>query len=349
MSDAAPTVLEQLIDERALAAYLGRELPGEGELRVSRHQAGHSNETFFVSRGGQDWVLRRPPLGPLMPTAHDVLREHRIIKALEDTPVRVPRAVLACEDTSVIGAPFYLMEKVEGVVIRDMLPADFERDVGERGAIGEQLIDALVELQAVDWTSLPLEGFGKPDGYLQRQIRRWSSQIEVTLERTRPVPELLEVTDWLREHVPEQKDATIVQGDYKLDNVIFNEHAPAHLEAILDWEMATIGDPLADLGWLLSYWRRPGDDTDTITTVGVTTMDGMSERQELLDRYEAKTGRVMTDFAFYEALAVWKLAILLNASYARFLAGTTDDQMFASLKEGVPVLAKRALGIIQRG
>ncbi|MEX2237653.1 MAG: phosphotransferase family protein [Dehalococcoidia bacterium] len=350
MNETAPSIAERLVDRESLTAYLSERLPGEGDLEIERLYAGHSNETFFVSRGDQRWVLRRPPLGPLQPTAHDVLREYRILKALEDTVARTPRTVLACEDNSIIGAPFYLMERVHGVVIRDRLPADFEDDVAARRDIGFELIDALVELQSVDWTTLGLEGFGKPDGYLPRQIRRWSSQAEVTIPLTRPVPELDEVTAWLRANIPEQKDATIVQGDYKLDNVIFRATKPARLEAILDWEMSTIGDPLADLGWLLSYWQRPGSQTDSVTgAVALSMKEGFPEREELLARYEEKTGRTMTDFAFYEALAVWKLAILLNASYARFLAGTTDDQMFASLNEGVPNLARRALGVIRAG
>ncbi|HET9199969.1 MAG TPA: phosphotransferase family protein [Dehalococcoidia bacterium] len=345
---SAPSVAEQLLNPTALAAYLDRELPGSGEVEVERLYAGHSNETFYVTRGEQRMVLRRPPLGPLQPTAHDVLREYRILKALEDTPARTPHTVLACEDTSVIGAPFYLMERVDGVVIRDRLPEDFQKDVSARRQIGFELVDALAELQAVDWQKLDLEGFGKPDGYLHRQLRRWSSQIAVTLPMTRPVPELDEVTEWLEENVPEQKDATIVQGDYKLDNVLFAEHKPARLLAILDWEMSTIGDPLADLGWMLSYWHRPGTQADSVTgAISVTMQDGLPEREEMLARYEEKTGRSMREFAFYEALAVWKLAILLNASYARFLQGTTDDQMFAGLKEGVPALARRALRITQ--
>ena len=346
MSNGAPSVAEQLLNPAALAAHLDRELPGGGEITTERLYAGHSNETFFVTRGDKRMVLRRPPLGPLQPTAHDVLREYRILKALEDTPARTPRTVLACEDTSVISAPFFLMERVEGVVIRDKLPEEFEQDVSARAQIGFELVDALAELQAVDWQKLDLEGFGKPDGYLHRQLRRWSSQIAVTMPMTRPVPELDEVTEWLQAHVPEQKDATIVQGDYKLDNVMFTEHKPARLLAILDWEMSTIGDPLADLGWMLSYWHRPGTQADSVTgAISVTMREGFPEREELLARYEEKTGRSMREFAFYEALAVWKLAILLNASYARFLQGTTDDQMFAGLKEGVPALARRALAI----
>jgi aminoglycoside phosphotransferase (APT) family kinase protein len=337
--------LPPLIDEAALEKFLDTNLPGEGELIVERHQAGHSNETFFLRRGVGEWVLRRPPRGAFLPTAHDVGREYRILSALQSTPVRVPQTILACDDESVIGAPFYLMEKVDGVVIRNELPDVFTEE--NRAGLGTELVDTLVELHSIDPQSLDLAGFGKPSGYLERQLRRWQGQMELTLPHSRPLPELERVGDWLRANLPESPPTTIVHGDYKLDNVMFNQIAPPKLMAILDWEMSTFGDPLADLGYMISFWREPGDERDEIfgDLRGVTESPGFQSRAELIDGYASQTGLNVEGLEWYVVLAIWKLAILLEGSYARHLAGMTDDPFFGRMKEGVPYLARRALGI----
>ena len=338
-----------LVDPEALERFLDERLPGAGRLRLERHRAGHSNETFFVTRGDDEWVLRRPPRGAFLPTAHDVLREYRVLQALADTPVRAPRPLVACEDPAVLGAPFYLMERVRGTVIRGELPAGFRADAqaGARAGLGEELVDGLVELHAVDWRAAGLEGFGKPAGYLERQVRRWRGQLELATEFSRPLPELSRVGEWLAAHVPESGAASIVHGDYKLDNVVFAEDPPARLLAILDWEMCTIGDPLADVGWMISFWREAVDPPDVLERdTAVTRLPGFQRRDDLLARYRARTGRVMTDLTFYLVLAVWKLAVLLEGSYARHLAGLTDDPLFAELQDGVPALGRRALAMI---
>ena len=312
---------------------------------MERHQAGHSNETFFVRRGDEEWVLRRPPRGAFLPSAHDVLREYRVLEALGQTPVRVPRTILACEDESVIGAPFYLMERVSGVVIRQELPQIF--DESERRRLGEELVDSLVELHSVDPASCGLDTFAKPTGYLERQLKRWTGQLELTIPHSRPSPELEQVGHWLRDNLPQSQQTTVVQGDYKLDNVMFATETPARLVAILDWEMSTLGDPLADLGWMISFWREAGDGSDDLfaETTRVTELPGFSSRAELIDRYAAATGRDVDGLGWYTVLAIWKLAILLEGSYARHLAGMTDDPFFAQLETGVPALAQKALEI----
>jgi aminoglycoside phosphotransferase (APT) family kinase protein len=337
-----------LVDPEALSRYLDDRLPGDGGFEVERHRAGHSNETFFVGRSGQRWVLRRPPAGTFLPTAHDVMREYRVLSALADRPVRAPRPVLACEDESVIGAPFYLMEEVSGTVVRDQLPPfiDEGRDA-ERQAVGEELIDALVELHAVDWREAGLEGWGKPTGYLERQVRRWTGQLTLATRLSRPLPDLFEVGEWLAERIPASPPSTIVHGDYKLDNVVLSPDGPVRLRAILDWEMSTIGDPLADLGYLLSFWREPDDPPDPvlIEQVELTRLRGFSTREDLVGRYSERSGRHVGDLSWYQVLATWKLAILLEGSYARYLAGVTDDPFFAELERGVPALARRALEV----
>jgi aminoglycoside phosphotransferase (APT) family kinase protein len=341
--DATP--LPQLVDETALTEYLSDRVPGEGPLEVERHQAGHSNETFFVSRGTNEWVLRRPPLGAFLPSAHDVGREYRVLSALADTTVRVPRTLLMCEDESVIGAPFYLMERTRGVVIRDSLPEGL--DEGSRAVIGEELVDALVELHSIDPESCDLGDFGRPTGYLERQLRRWKGQMELTLPFTRPLPDLEALGTWLAENLPKTQTTTLVHGDYKLDNVMFSLDGGPRLVAILDWEMSTLGDPLADLGWMISFWREPGDMADDMfaETSRVTEQPGFRSREFLTERYAQATGRDVSGLAWYQVLAIWKLAILLEGSYARHLAGMTDDPFFARMEQGVPALAKRGLQV----
>jgi aminoglycoside phosphotransferase (APT) family kinase protein len=336
-----------LVDPEALERFLERRLPGAGRVEVERHMAGHSNETFFVRRGQDEWVLRRPPRGAFLPTAHDVLREYRVLTALAGTQVRAPRPVLACEDQSVIGAPFYLMERVRGFVIRGELPPGFAEDPAPRGGIGDELVDALAELHGVDWQAAGLQGWGRPTGYLERQVKRWRGQLELATQFSRPLPDLVRVSDWLAGHVPADAPPTIVHGDYKLDNVSFRPSPPARLLSILDWEMSTIGDPLADVGWMVSFWREPGDPEDPMERdAGLTRLPGFRTRGELLERYWERTGR-RADMAFYLVLAVWKLAVLLEGSYARHLAGVTDDPFFAELEDGVPELARRALGLMR--
>jgi aminoglycoside phosphotransferase (APT) family kinase protein len=331
-----------LVDPDALGAYLDDRLPGQGDFEVERHRAGHSNETFLVRRSGNEWVLRRPPRGAFLPTAHDVLREHRVLAALSSTPARAPRAVLACSDESVIGVPFFLMERVDGVVVRDRLPSWV--DVDGRRRIGEELVDALAELHAVDWRAAGLEGWGRPTGYLERQVRRWTGQLQLTTRFTRSLPELFSVGDWLEENLPGSPPATIVHGDYKLDNAVLAPEAPVRVTALLDWEMSTIGDPVADLGYLLSSWRQPDDPPDTVLPeLQLTREPGFASREELVERYSDRTGRRPGDTTWYEVLAVWKMAILLEGSYARHLAGATDDPLFERLENGVPALARRAV------
>ncbi|HKT38070.1 MAG TPA: phosphotransferase family protein, partial [Ktedonobacterales bacterium] len=248
-----------LVDAAALTTYLDQTFPENMErpVIVERVRGGHSNETFFVTRGDQEWVLRRPPRGPLLPTAHDVAREYRVLTALTNTPVPVPHPVLLCADMRVIGAPFYLMERVHGVVIRAELPPGFASDEATRADLGYELIDRLADLHAVDWQAAGLGDFGKPQGYLERQIRRWTGQLDAS--RNRPLPELDAVTEWLTTHLPESGPATIVHGDYRIDNAMYAPEPPARILAIFDWEMATLGDPLADLGYLLSFWQESSD------------------------------------------------------------------------------------------
>jgi aminoglycoside phosphotransferase (APT) family kinase protein len=357
LPDEAP-----LVDPERFSAWAGERLPGGGPIEVERLREGHSNLTFVVRRHGLEWILRRPPRGRLLPTAHDVLREFRVLDLLAriGSPARVPRVVAACEDPSVIGVPFYLMERVAGEVIRDRLPpwlADDSLDADRRRALAFDLVDALAELHSTDAEPFVETGIGKPSGYLARQVRRWRGQREgiqaSAAERgttARDLPDYDAVRDWLEANLPaETGEATIVHGDYKLDNVLVlprTREVTPQVNAILDWEMATVGDPLADLGYLLSFWVEAGDDPwRAALSGGVYSAAGMPTRDEVVAWYGERTGRSMRDVRFYVTLAVWKLAILLEASYNRYLAGTTDDPFFELLDVGVPALLQYARSV----
>ncbi|MDX6698442.1 MAG: hypothetical protein QOE65_1839 [Solirubrobacteraceae bacterium] len=346
--EAAALELAPLLVRRPLEAYLDAQGLGSGPVEAETVGEGHSNITYVIRRHGGEWVLRRPPRPPLPPSAHDVLREARLLSAVQEADVRTPRVLAACDDESVIGAPFYVMEKVEGDVITGAIPERLDAP-DQRARIGEELIDALVEIHAVDWQSAGLEGYGKPTGYLDRQVRRFSGLWEHNA--TRRVPEVEAATDWLRENLPESPPATIVHGDYRLGNTMFGPGTPARLVAIFDWELATIGDPLADLGYLTATYAQPGDDAQPAGTTpiaalsGVTTAEGFPSRDDLIARYEERSGRSMSNLAWYQTLALWKSAVFLEGSYKRLLAGTTDDPFFKLLDKGVPEIARRALSI----
>jgi len=336
----AETPPGELVDLAALERFVNEHVPGEpGPITVEKHVAGFSNETFYVTRGEQRGVMRRPPRGSLLPTAHDVIREYRYIAALYGR-ARVPRPVAVCEDPSVIGAPFYLMERLDGVVIRSEVPAAYDTPEGRR-KVAEELVDALVELHAVDWQAAGLTGKGET--YLPRQVERWAKQWELTRPRTRELPGLDEATAWLRARIPAEADVSVVHGDYKLDNVIFAADEP-RLLGILDWEMATIGDPLADLGWLLSTWGDQGDPPGTRQLNNrstLTELEGFPGREEMAARYEAKSGRSMKHFGFYSVLAVYKMAIILEGLYMHYLERTASNPGAADFEWYVPVLIDR--------
>jgi aminoglycoside phosphotransferase (APT) family kinase protein len=321
-----------------LAEFLDRHGLGEGEVQASPIGEGHSNVTYLLRRGASEMVLRRPPRPPLPPSAHDVLREARLLRALADTPARVPRVLAVCDDESVIGSPFYVME----------LPQALDTPA-ERGRIAEQLIDALVEIHAVDWRAVGLEGFGKPTGYLERQLRRFGGLWE--LNRTREIASVERVGAWLADNLPQSGPATIVHGDFRLGNTIFAPGAPARLVGVLDWEMATIGDPLADVGYLCMMWTERSDPERGLREAlgAVTRREGFPTREQLIATYEQRSGRSMRDLRWYTTLAVWKSVVFMEGNYKRAVAGTTDDPYLKSFGDGVVELAELAEQIAHGG
>ncbi len=333
-----------LIVEPLLEFLAAGGLAAPADLAATPVGDGHSNVTFALSTGV---VLRRPPRGPLPPSAHDVLREARLLQALEPTAVRTPRVLAVCDDPTVIGAPFYIMELVRGEVITAAIPPALDAPP-QRGRIADELIEGLVELHATDPRTLGLEGFGRPTGYLERQLRRFNGLWEHN--RTREMEEFGLVADWLAANLPESPPATIVHGDYRLGNTMFAAQAPARLIAIFDWEMATIGDPLADVGYMMIHWTQPGDPPNNrFNLQSVTSRPGFPTRRELVARYERRSGRSVQALDWYVTLALWKAVVFMEGNYRRAVSGASDDPYLKTFGEGVLELARRALDVTRNG
>lgn len=344
--------LDHLVDRDALEAFLTDQLGPADRFSIQRHQQGHSNETVFVTWGDRELVLRRPPAGETANSAHDVLREAQFIDAVSETHVPVPDVVATCEDATVIGGPFFLTDRLTGDVVRNSEPDRFATPA-YRQQIGEELVDTLVAIHAVDWQTVGLDRFGPGDDYLDEQISLWREQLEEWLipktQRYRELPGVQDVAEWLTANVPEETETTLVHGDYKLDNVMFGPGTPPDLSGVFDWEMATIGDPLADLGWLCLFWPEADDPKQDIPDQLVPTIptrDGYPTRQELIARYEQATRREFVSQRFYRALAAYKILTACEAMYLRHVTGTADDPMYHVLEEGVPAMARRAQRII---
>jgi aminoglycoside phosphotransferase (APT) family kinase protein len=338
-ADAEGNDRPPLVVRRPLERFLDEHGLGAGELEIAPVGEGHSNVTYAIRRGDTAFVLRRPPRPPLPPSAHDVLREARVLGATAGR-ARVPAVLAVCDDEAVIGAPFYVMELIEGEAITTAIPAAIDTPE-ERGRIGEELIDALVEVHAVDWQACGLEGFGKPTGYLERQLRRFLGLWEHN--RTRDIPAVESVARWLGDNLPESGPATIVHGDFRLGNTMYAASAPARLNAILDWEMCTIGDPLADVGYLCTLWvDRDDPPLGMFELSAVTRQEGFPSRDELIARYEERSGRSMRDVRWYRTLALWKSIVFMEGNYKRAVSGATDDPFLKDFGEGVVELAQRA-------
>jgi aminoglycoside phosphotransferase (APT) family kinase protein len=345
-TEGAANEREPLVVLEPLVAFLDDRGLGAGDLDVEPLGEGHSNVTFAVRRGGLDAVLRRPPRGPLPPSAHDVLREARVLAALAGR-ARVPKVLAVGDDPAVIGAPFYVMERMEGDVVTTTVPPALDTPE-QRRRMGEELVDALVEVHDVEWRAAGLEGFGKPTGYLERQLRRFLGLWEHN--RTREIPAVESVGDWLKANLPESGPATVVHGDYRLGNTMMAPDPPARLVAIFDWEMATIGDPLADVGYLCTLWVDRRDPRGNMFELSsVTREEGFPLREELVARYEEGSGRSMTDIRWYRTLALWKSIVFMEGNYKRAMAGSTDDPYLKGFGDGVIELARRAEALARGG
>jgi aminoglycoside phosphotransferase (APT) family kinase protein len=336
------------VDLQRLAPWFSEHVAPVGELSAEIIGHGRSNLTYRISSNGNEWVLRRPPLSHVLPTAHDMKREYRVISALEGTAVPVPHAIALCEDTSVNDAPFYVMSFVQGFVPNDPAVVKEKFDEAALRRIGEELIDTLAALHTLEPGSVGLADFGKPDGFIARQVKRFTGQIEQS--KTRDVPELEELSRRLAASIPEQSAAAIVHGDYRLDNCVLSNDG--HIAAVLDWEMATLGDPLSDLGAQVMYWAdntpnaTPG--APGISSNSVTALPGFLSRSEAIARYAERTGIDVSNLDFYVVLAFFRLAVILEGIHARYLEGGTVGAGFEAIGQQALGLARTGLAVADR-
>lgn len=330
-----------LIDLPALEGWIGDRLPGAGAaLTAVQISGGASNEMFELRRGAEAWVLRRPPRHKVSKSAHDMGREFRVLAALDGTAVPHPRPLLLCEDDGVIGAPFFLMSRVDGFAPREPLPAPFDADLAVRRDMGFALVDGIAGLATVDWRAAGLEGFGRPEGFLERQVGRWLGQLETY--RSREIPGIDEVGGWLESERPSDGEPAILHGDYQFINVMFANDPPARLAAVVDWEQSTIGDPLLDLGWLLAGWQDPGEEETRFTSAYFADRTGLPSRDELAVRYAEVSGRSLEHLGYYQVLALFKLACILEGSYHRFATGKSTLPVHEAMGPLVLKLARQA-------
>ena len=332
------------IDAGGIEAWFALNVPsGSPPFSFERIAGGHSNLTYRVSdAAGNRWALRRPPLGKRLGSAHDMGREHKVVSALGPTPVPVAGVVGLCDDDAVNGAPFYVMEFVEGPILRGVAETEAFPDEGDRRAIGERVADTLVAIQEVDPDAVGLGDLGRKEDYVARQLHRWQGQWEKS--KTRELPAIDRVHDALAARIPDQGPATIVHGDYRLDNMILTESG--EVAAVLDWELCTLGDPLADVGQLMVYWPERGEETIALGQPA-NLAPGFPTREEIAARYAERSGRDLSDLGFYVALGYWKLAIILEGVYARYAAGgygQVDEgfKAFATLVERLAEAAEKA-------
>ena len=326
-------------------AFLDANGLGSGPVRASRiGEGGGSNFSFLLERGDDRFVLRRPPRPPLPPSAHDMVREARLQLALAPHGVRLPTIRAVCEDEDVIGVPFYVMDYLEGHVVTDRLPPGLEGEEARR-RLGLDFVDALVEIHAVDVRAPGVADFVRPGSYLERQVRRFSQLWDIN--RTRDLPAVVEAGDRLARTVPELQPSTVVHGDYRLGNTVVGSGDPSRIVAVLDWELGAIGDPRADVGYLLATYSEPGGEPNPLGTSPATSLPGFPAMRELADRYAARSGRDIEPLAWFQALALWKAAVFCEAIYGRYVRGelAPEDRRAARFEAGVPRLAETALDL----
>ncbi len=341
MDDTIPPRPDENLNADAIIAFLAGKLPGSNNpLSVRQFGGGAANLTYLLDYGTHEYVLRRPPLGPVAASAHDMAREYRVLSVLHQAFPYAPRAFLF-GDESIIGAPFFVMERRHGVVVRRTMPDAFADVPDAARRMSEALVDVLAQLHAVDYEALGLGDLGKPAGFIDRQIegwyRRWNGA------KTADLPDMDATYAWLRANQPADAGVSLVHNDYKLDNVMLAADDPGRVVAVFDWDMCTLGDPLSDLGALLTYWTQPDDPPYLQATAMMPLGEpGFLRRDELVARYAAKSGRAVGDIDFYHALGVFRLTVIVAQIYIRYVRGQTQDPRFAAMEQMIPALARRA-------
>jgi aminoglycoside phosphotransferase (APT) family kinase protein len=338
----------EVIPIDVLQEYLRGRLDGaERGVELQQFPNGHSNLTYLLRTGGRDYVLRRPPLGPVAPKAHDMVREYHVLCAVHPHFPEAPRAILLCEDPAILGAPFFVMERRRGVVLRAEIPAEIAAIAAHPRMIGEAFLDTLVRLHAIDALAGDIRGLGRPEGYIERQVRGWADRWERA--RTEQVSELDQVVRWLAARIPAPLAPSLIHNDYKLDNIMVATGAPDRVEALLDWEMATIGDPLSDLGLTLCYWTwATGPEVQVAGIRALTAQPGWHTRDQLVASYAERTGRDVTHIGYYEVLGVFKLCVIIQQIYSRFHRGQTRDARFEDFGARANALARLAARLAEK-
>jgi aminoglycoside phosphotransferase (APT) family kinase protein len=330
------------LDLARLEPYLRSHFPDRaGPLRVRQFPSGHSNLTYSVTLGDKEMVLRRPPFGSKVKTAHDMGREYHVLKKLH-AAYPAPQPLLHCTDESILGAPFYVMERVHGIILRKDLPPGLELGAEAARRLSESFIDNLAALHQLDYAALGLADLGKPQGYLERQVKGWIERYYGS--KTHELPEVETISSWLRERMPSQSGASLIHNDYKYDNMVLDSSDITRIVAVLDWEMCTLGDPLTDLGTALAYWVQADDPSDVRPARwGPTAVKGSLTRTQLLDRYQNKTGRDVSNIVFYYVFALFKTAVIIQQIYYRYHHGLTKDVRFASMSDVTKMLLHAAM------
>ena len=342
----APRKGEEL-DTRVLADYLGKTVGLGGEVHVEQFPSGYSNLSYLIRVGDRELVLRRPPVGAKrIKAGHDMRREYNILSKLHVVYPPAPRPLVYCDDESVLGAEFYVMDRVRGIILRKDIPKGLTITPETAGKLSESLVDNLVAIHEIDYAAIGLGDMGKPEGFLERQVAGWTERYENA--KTDNIPEVKKVLDWCKNNIPQSPAPTLIHNDYKFDNLVLDPNDLSRIIGVLDWEMSTIGDPLLDLGVTLSYWfqRDDPEDAQLVRTVP-TNLEGAYSRQEVLDRYAKKTGRDVSNITFYYAFALFKLAVIVQQIYYRFSKGFTKDERFGLLGAGVKILLGYSLKAIE--
>lgn len=330
------------LDIEKLGAYLDRELGPGGPLEIEQFPGGHSNLTYLVRRGDDEYVLRRPPFGSKVKSAHDMGREHRVLSKLSTVHSWAPKPLVFCQDHDVIGSDFYLMNRIRGVILRKEPPRGLTIDEPTARALSEMLVDTLADMHNIDLGAIGLGDFGRPEGYIERQITGWTKRYHGS--KTDDVPEVIQVADWLAANMPADGPPGLIHNDFKFDNMVLDPDDITRVIGVLDWEMCTVGDPLMDLGTSLSYWVQADDPQPMqMMRFGPTTSPGMLTRAEIVERYAAKTGRDVSNIVFYFCYGLFKTAVVVQQIYYRFATGKTNDPRFASLIHAVKLLCESAI------
>ncbi len=336
---------DERFDEIKLADYLREKLPGtENPLTVRQFGGGAANLTYLLDYGDQKYVLRRPPLGPVAKSSHDMGREYKVLSVLYKAFPLAPRAYLYCEEPEIIGAPFFIMDRHYGTVVRRSIPDIYAGMADATRRMSEALVDSLAQFHAVDYEAIGLEDLGKPEGFVERQIEGWYRRWHNA--KVEDLAEMDEVYRWLKANLPKTVQFSLVHNDYKLDNVMLSNEDPGEIVAVFDWDMCTLGDPLSDLGALLCYWTEPTDPPhfQALTMMPLGDL-GFLSREELIKRYAEKSGRFVGHINFYHALGLFRLTVIIAQIYIRYKRGQTQDHRFAAFEMMIPLMARAALEI----